>query len=112
MKQNDDLEIGIITPYKNQKNALRKRIRNSIEVNTVHGSQGREWDCVVFSVVDTTDQWFTNSLLPKSNGKNVVNTAVSRAKKQLVLVCDTNYWSTQKNQLIGKLLSIAQELKL
>ncbi len=112
VKQNDDLEIGIITPYKNQKNALRKRIRNSIEVNTVHGSQGREWDCVVFSVVDTTDQWFTNSLLPKSNGKNVVNTAVSRAKKQLVLVCDANYWSTQKNQLIGKLLSIAQELKL
>ncbi len=110
--QHDDLEVGIITPYKNQKNALRKNIPNHIEVNTVHGSQGREWDCVVLSVVDTTNRWFTDSLLEKSNGKFVINTAVSRAKKQLVLVCDANYWSTQKNQLIGKLLSVAREIKL
>ena len=79
---------------------------------TVHGSQGREWDTVIFSVVDTTDMWFTNSLHPKSDGKKVINTAVSRAKKKLIIVCDAEYWKPMEKQLIGKLLSVAEEIVL
>ena len=81
-------------------------------VMTVHGSQGREWDTVIFSVVDTTDMWFTNSLHPKSDGKKVINTAVSRAKKKLIIVCDAEYWKPMEKQLIGKLLSVAEEIVL
>lgn len=111
IEENEGLEIGVITPYRNQKEALKKRLPDLIEVNTVHGSQGREWDCVILSVVDTTDRFFTDSNLKISNGKKIINTAVSRAKKKLILVCDASYWSTQKNQLIGKILSISKEIQ-
>lgn len=111
VKKFDHLKIGVITPYSNQKNALRKILPDFIDVNTVHGSQGLEWECVVFSVVDTTDMWFTNTLLKESNGKNIINTAVSRAINHLVIVCDVDFWSKQEKQLIGKLLKIATELK-
>ncbi len=106
-----DLEIGVITPYKNQKNALRRLLPEEIEVNTIHGSQGREWDCVMISVVDSADKWFTDSLSKLSNGKKIINTAVSRAKKYLILVCDAEYWASREKQLLGKLLSIGREVR-
>lgn len=106
-----DEEIGIITPYRNQKEALRHKLPADMEVNTIHSAQGREWDCVILSVVDTTDRFFTDSNLKVSNGKKIINTAVSRAKKKLILVCDASYWSTQKTQLIGKILSISKEIQ-
>ena len=79
-------------------------------VLTVHGAQGREWDTVLFSVVDTDGKWFTTTLIPKSNGTQIINTAVSRAKKKLILVCDCEYWSRQSNELISKLLQIARPI--
>lgn len=106
--------IGIITPYTAQRDLLRKALSfNSLfsdAVMTVHGSQGREWDVVLFSIVDTNDKWFTNSRNSASNGRHVINTAVSRAKKKLILVCDADYWQTQNQQLIGKLLAVATEI--
>lgn len=114
VKSHNDEDIGIITPYKAQKEAIAKELIDTKQrdnVLTVHGSQGREWDTVLISVVDTTDKWFTDSQRIESNGKCVINTAVSRAKRKLILVCDVAYWKTQNNQLIGKLLSIANEIK-
>lgn len=105
---------GIIAPYRNQVEALKqmaKRTRFPLDsVVTVHQSQGREWDNVLLSVTDTTDMFFTNSLSPVSDGKKVINTAVSRAKKNLILVCDYQYWIRQRSQLIGKLLAVAEPL--
>ena len=105
---------GIIAPYRKQVSLLREMTSQipfpQESVVTVHQSQGREWDNVFFSITDTTDMYFTNSLSSISDGKKVINTAVSRARKNLVIVCDYNYWITQKSQLIGKLLSIAQPL--
>ncbi len=113
LTRNNTTDAGIITPYKNQRNELKETLReNHIledSVLTVHGSQGREWDTVLFSVTDTTDMYFTDSL---RNGKNIINTAVSRAKKKLILVCDVNYWKTQPRQLIAQLLSVAKEIVL
>ena len=104
-------QIGIITPYKNQREAIRKALPGMAgreeNILTVHGSQGREWDTVLLSVVDTQDMWFTDSNRLESNGKKLINTAVSRAKKKLILVCDAAYWEKQSSQLIGHLLSIA-----
>lgn len=102
--------IGIITPYRNQRNELIKSFNGSREILTVHGSQGREWNTVILSVVDSTNKWFTNSLNHKSNGKKVINTAVSRAKNKLVIVCDTEHWKTQHKQLIGQLIEIGEEI--
>ena len=105
---------GIIAPYRNQVGILTKMAgRNRFPQDngvTVHQSQGREWDNVFLSVTDTTDKFFTNSLSLVSDGKKVINTAVSRAKKNLIIVCDYQYWIRQKSQLIGKLLEVAQRL--
>ncbi len=105
---------GIIAPYRNQVEILKQMARRSRfpqdSVVTVHQSQGREWDNVFLSVTDTTDMFFTNSLSPVSDGKKVINTAVSRARKNLIIVCDYKYWIRQKSQLIGKLLAVAQRL--
>lgn len=107
---------GIISPYKKQVALLWKMAGKYNfpfdSVITVHRSQGREWDNVFLSVTDTSDKFFTDSLNMASDGKKVINTAVSRAKKNLVLVCDYEYWIGQKNQLVGKLLTAAKELKL
>lgn len=102
--------IGIITPYRYQRNELIKSFNGSGEILTVHGSQGREWNTVILSVVDSTNKWFTNSLNHKSNGKKVINTAVSRAKNKLVIVCDAEHWKTQHKQLIGQLIEIGEEI--
>ena len=106
--------IGVITPYRNQREILTKTVKkiglSPETVLTVHGAQGREWDTVLFSVVDTDGKWFTTTLIPKSNGAQIINTAVSRAKKKLILVCDCEYWSRQSNELIGKLLQIARPI--
>ena len=110
VNKNLNENIGIITPYKSQIKEFISKSTLTQEILTVHGSQGREWDTVLFSVVDTKNKWFTNSLLRKSNGKNVINTAVSRAKRKLIIVCDYKHWITQKHQLIGQLLSVAKEI--
>lgn len=106
------IDTGIITPYTKQKDKLKSILPPNADILTVHGSQGREWSTVILSVVDTTQPWFTNSLLQASNGKCVLNTAVSRAKDNLILVLDANYWKHQPKQLICHLLKVAKEIKL
>jgi hypothetical protein len=108
-------DFAILTPYKNQIKLLNNYLpkeRNDLKILTVHGSQGREWDTVILSVVDTNDKWFTDSAQLKSKGLNLINTAVSRAKKQLIIVCDINYWSDQKGQLLTDLINKGTEIKI
>jgi superfamily I DNA and/or RNA helicase len=98
--------FAILTPYKNQEALLKKLCFRFIgdAVMTIHVSQGREWDTVIFSVCDTTDKYFTDSNNVKSNGKLILNTAISRAKKKLIIVCDEDYWLKQEGQLIYDLI--------
>ncbi len=97
----------ILTPYKDQVNLLRKTIPiGKDNIMTVHSSQGREWDTVILRVSDTTDKWFTDSCNNESKGLRLINTAVSRAKKRLVIVCDFDYWIEQKQQLISHLITL------
>lgn len=101
----------ILVPYNRQKDAMKRLSPElSEKVKTIHKAQGQEWDIVIFSVVDTSDKFFVDSSNPKSNGLKLINTAISRAKKEIVFVCDYDYWSLQSDQLIGKMLSIAQRL--
>ena len=109
IESHPDENIGILTPYKNQKDAIKKCLSGcnfpSDDIVTVHGAQGREWDTVIFSVTDREDNWYTNSNNPKSNGKCIINTAISRVRKKLIIVCDYNYWKKQNNQLIGNIIN-------
>jgi len=111
--------VGVITPYTKQRDLIKKKIKDKRldfdmdNVITVHGSQGREWDTVILSVSDPggKGKWFTSSLIPKSKGKQVMNTAVSRVKKRLILVCDYDYWRNNPNEFLGKLVRSGRLMK-
>ena len=105
-----DEDIVVLTPYRKQLQLLERLcpdLKRKECILTVHGSQGREWDTVILSVCDTTDMWFTNTQNRSSKGKLLINTAVSRAKKRLILVCDHSFWISQGNQMICALLKNA-----
>ncbi len=75
-------EIGIITPYNSQVDAFHHQIP-SIETATVHKFQGREMDTIIMSTVDDQISKF-------SDDPNLLNVAISRAKKQFCIVLSGN----------------------
>jgi len=107
-------DYAILTPYINQVKLLGKmlpRDRNEGRILTVHGAQGKEWDNVILSVVDTDKKWFTDSKFAKTRGLYLLNTAVSRARKRLIIFCNHSFWIKQNGQLIKGLLDVAEEWK-
>ena len=97
-------DFVILTPYVKQRNLLRRELKNlvaSSNIQTVHAAQGLEWNTVIISVVDADRPFFCNSSI--QIGKKVLNTAISRTIKELVIVCDYAYWMTKNKQLIGAL---------
>ena len=105
-------DYAILTPYINQVKLLGKllpRERNEGRILTVHGAQGKEWENVILSVVDTDKKWFTDSKFAKTRGLFLLNTAVSRAKRRLIIFCNVPHWKKQNGQLIKGLLDVAEE---
>ncbi len=117
LKQNplDPDKVVVLTPYTVQlrllKRVLGRRYRDS--VMTVHGSQGREWDTVIFSVADngveSRDVPFRFTSSSTDIGIKVINTAVSRAKKMLLIACDRDFWLSKDDELISGLLRAVPE---
>ena len=111
IQQHDAKNLAILAPYRNQVAKLCKTLSRELhdDVLTVHSSQGREWETVVLSATDTMgDPFLTNTQIPK--GKLVMNTALSRARKSIVLVCDAEYWSGRgdaERQLLSRLIRAA-----
>ena len=76
--------LGIVTPYKNQTNALQKAFENTkIKADTVNKFQGQENDVIILSTVD-------NEITDFSDNANRLNVAVSRAINQLIVVVNGN----------------------
>ena len=104
-------DFAILTPYSKQIKVLKERMPQykDTRILTVHKSQGREWNTVILSVQDNANVNRTVPLRFTSSktevGMKVINTAVSRAKKRLVVVCDRAFWMSQENELIGDLVS-------
>lgn len=103
-----DIQSGTVTvlsPYNNQRELLIENLSEfNCAISTVHRAQGLEFDTVILSCVDKADPFFMNSNL--HIGRSVLNTAVSRAKKRLVIACDVSYWSRQPGQLIYELIRL------
>ncbi|XP_022982878.1 DNA-binding protein SMUBP-2 [Cucurbita maxima] len=84
-------EIGIITPYAAQV-VLLKMLRSkedrlkSIEISTVDGFQGREKEAIVISMVRSNSKKEVGFL----SDRRRMNVAVTRARRQCCLVCDTD----------------------
>lgn len=77
-------EIGIISPYRDQRNSLINNIKDSsVQVDTIHKFQGREQDAIIITTVDNEITEFVDD--PK-----MLNVAVTRAKKYLRVVVSDN----------------------
>lgn len=82
-------ETGIIAPYKNQAEALSEEFRD-IDAATVHKFQGREKENIIISTVDDEISDFADD-------PYLINVAVSRAKKKLMLVVTGNKQVKERN---------------
>jgi len=89
-------QIGVVTPFKRQKEAIEERLKeldllDEIIVGTAHTFQGDERDMMIFTLVigdkmpSSTIKWLHN---PCSDSKNILNVALTRARKELHLVGD------------------------
>ena len=74
--------IGIVTPYNNQVDAFNRQL-DCAKAGTIHKYQGRENDAIIMSVVD-------NQITDFADDANMLNVAVSRAKKKFCLVVSGN----------------------
>jgi hypothetical protein len=83
LPQLDSLDdVGIIAPYNSQVNQFNQQI-HSIETATIHKYQGREKDTIIMSVTD-------DQITDFSDDPNLINVAISRAKKRFCLVVSGN----------------------
>ncbi len=89
--------IGIIAPYRCQVEEIEKHIKApKIAVDSVHKFQGREKDTIIFSTT-------VNELNNFVDQPELVNVAVSRAVKELVVLCPSNGFK-QHGSHIGDLI--------
>ena len=82
-------ETGIIAPYKNQVDALSREITD-MDAATVHRFQGKEKENIIISTVDDEISDFADD-------PYLINVAVSRAKKKLMLVVTGNKQDKERN---------------
>ncbi len=88
------LDIGIISPYKEQRELLKESLQNfdysqylvnELDVKTIDGFQGEERDVIYISLVRSNP----NSEIGFLSDIRRMNVALTRAKKKLVVIMDT-----------------------
>jgi ATP-dependent RNA/DNA helicase IGHMBP2 len=89
-----DIEIGIISPYKEQREWLRDNLVHAqlerkklleLSIKTIDGFQGEERDVIYISLVRSNDRQEIGFL----NDLRRMNVAITRAKKKLVVIGDS-----------------------
>lgn len=93
-KENPEPDIGIISPYCRQTEKLNYMIKD-YDVSTVHKFQGREKADIIICTVDNEISEFVDN-------PNMLNVAVSRARKRLRIVLSDN--ENNENTNIGELV--------
>lgn len=76
-------DIGVISPYREQKKELETRFGTELKVDTIHKFQGREEEAIILTTVDNEIGKFVDD-------SKMLNVAVTRAKRFLrVVVSDS-----------------------
>ncbi|KAH9607739.1 hypothetical protein KSS87_008966 [Heliosperma pusillum] len=101
-------DIGIITPYNAQVVAL-KMLRSHVdklkdmEISSVDGFQGREKEAIIISMVRSNSKKEVGFL----SDHRRMNVAVTRARRQCCLVCDTE--TVSSDQFLKRLIEFFEE---
>lgn len=76
-------DVGVIAPYRAQRNLLKEKLGEGFEVSTVDAFQGREKDVIIFSAVATSQRSVTFV-----EDERRLNVAFSRARKKLIVLAN------------------------
>lgn len=110
------LDIGVLSFYKTQINEIEKKARDSFsseqlsrtEFGTVDSFQGKEFDIVIISCVRSNGSDNAKAAVGfLSNSPNRINVALSRAKKLLVLIGDSE--TLNKSDSLNHFVKYAKE---
>ncbi len=89
VKKNNQKNIGVITPFVNQKNLINELLKKNgitnVTCGTVHAFQGDEKDEILFSLA-VTSKTSSRTYDWLKNNKELINVATSRAKDKLSIV--------------------------
>ncbi len=94
VKQGED-GAGVVTPYRVQKEIIDAILADTgastkIEVSTSHGFQGRQFDTIVFDLVEAGDGWVAKGSRDGDgyafSGLRLFNVGVTRARHNLYLI--------------------------
>ena len=103
--------VGVVTPFRAQANLIHRLIGEAglhpIEVGTAHTFQGGERDTILFATV------MSNGIRPGTVGwlesqRNLVNVAVSRARRQLIVFGDYATINTHRPKTLLALAEAAR----
>jgi superfamily I DNA and/or RNA helicase len=100
-RDNRDLSVAIITPYRAQVKLLRNKLRElstsslwqryRVTPGTIHQFQGSEADIVLFDMVDGPGRPALGALLRGDTGIRLVNVAITRARGKLILLINQSW---------------------
>ncbi|MDO8741139.1 MAG: AAA domain-containing protein [Candidatus Woesearchaeota archaeon] len=102
-------DIGVVTPYVKQKFLIEDFLKDikleGVEANTVHKFQGREKDIIIMSFARSKKYSFPQYKLNFIENETLVNVAITRARKKLILVGNSGTLCQSKllNKVINKI---------
>jgi DNA replication ATP-dependent helicase Dna2 len=103
VKEVDQSDILVLTPYRAQRTLLRTFLKNAgypaVLVSTVHRAQGSERNTVIFDPVQASTSFLNNRDL----GPRLMNVALSRAKARLFVIASRE---NLRNPVIGQIARI------
>ncbi len=95
--------LGIISPYRAQANLIRELLQEcalsqTVSVGTVHKYQGSERDAIVLDLTESSPHTlgsFLGSVSLRDTGARLLNVALSRARRYLIVVGNVEYLRSQ-----------------
>lgn len=93
----ENISIGIITPYRAQVRLYYAKVREiygnssffkNIKIGTIHTFQGSECDIIFFDLVEESS-FPVSRLLNAKDGERLITVALTRARHKLIVVGDT-----------------------
>ena len=86
--------IAVITPFQDVRNQLKDRLHDKIVRGTIHTMQGKEAAVIILVLGGSSEnggarEWAVSK-------PNLLNVAVTRAKRRLYVIGDRNDWAQRK----------------
>ncbi len=114
IKKNDLHDVAIITPFVNQKelinNLMQKEGIDDTECNTIHKMQGGEKTTIIFSTA-LSPKTSKNTFEWLKNNSEIINVAVTRAKKRLIIASDYEITKKLANNEQNDLVDLIEYVK-